>query len=95
MDLKTVVGRKVIADLKRVARANDCSPWCGYAVVNVLFENGKPVGPPPKPVVTGFASNDEQELHGAPVGVAHDKEGEIVFADHVGAAVWRVTKAGN
>jgi glucose/arabinose dehydrogenase len=72
MDLKTVIGRRVIADLKRLARANDRSPLCGYAVVYVLFENGRPVGPP-KPVVTGFASNDEKELHGAPVGVAQDK----------------------
>jgi glucose/arabinose dehydrogenase len=71
----------------------DRSPLSGYAVTYVAFENGKPVGAP-KPVVTGFATDDEKELHGAPVGLAQDRDGGLVIADDVGNAVWRVTKAG-
>ncbi|MFT4503311.1 PQQ-dependent sugar dehydrogenase [Caballeronia sp. 15711] len=69
------------------------SPLSGYAVTYVAFENGKPVGAP-KPVVTGFASDDEKELHGAPVGLAQDKGGALIIADDVGNTVWRVTKTG-
>jgi glucose/arabinose dehydrogenase len=71
----------------------DRSPLSGYAVVYVAFQNGKPVGAP-KPVVTGFASDDETELYGAPVGVAQDQDGALIIADDVGNTVWRVTKAG-
>jgi glucose/arabinose dehydrogenase len=72
----------------------DRSPLSGYAVAYVAFENGKPVGTP-KPVVTGFASDDEKELRGAPVGLAQDQDGALIIADDVGDAVWRVTKTGN
>ncbi|WP_345815886.1 sorbosone dehydrogenase family protein [Paraburkholderia sp. PREW-6R] len=71
----------------------DRSPLSGYAVVFVAFENGRPVGVP-KPVVTGFASDDQKELYGAPVGVTQDADGALVIADDVGNTVWRVTKAG-
>ncbi|CAB3795458.1 hypothetical protein LMG27177_03851 [Paraburkholderia fynbosensis] len=70
------------------------SPLSGYVVAYVAFENGKPVGAP-RPVVTGFASDDEKELHGAPVGLAQDRDGGVVIADDVGNVVWRVTKAGS
>ncbi|MEQ5844373.1 sorbosone dehydrogenase family protein (plasmid) [Paraburkholderia acidicola] len=72
----------------------DRSPLSGYAVAYVAFENGQPVGAP-KPVVTGFASDDEKELHGAPVGLAQDKDGALIIADDVGNTVWRVTKMGS
>jgi glucose/arabinose dehydrogenase len=71
----------------------DRSPLSGYAVAYVAFENGKPVGAP-QPVVTGFASGDEKELHGAPVGLAQDRDGALLIADDVGNTVWRVTKSG-
>ncbi|WP_213765411.1 PQQ-dependent sugar dehydrogenase [Caballeronia sp. dw_19] len=71
----------------------DRSPLSGYAVAYVAFENGKPVGTP-KPVVTGFASDDEKELRGAPVGLAQDQDGALIIADDVGNTVWRVTKTG-
>ncbi|WP_051180540.1 PQQ-dependent sugar dehydrogenase [Caballeronia insecticola] len=71
----------------------DRSPLSGYAVAFVAFENGKPVGTP-QPVVTGFVSADEKELHGAPVGLTQDKDGALVFADDAGNTVWRVTGAG-
>ncbi|MFL9876570.1 PQQ-dependent sugar dehydrogenase [Paraburkholderia megapolitana] len=71
----------------------DRSPLSGYAVAYVAFENGQPVGAP-TPVVTGFASDDEKELHGAPVGLAQDKDGALIIADDVGNTVWRVTKRG-
>ncbi|MEZ0605810.1 sorbosone dehydrogenase family protein [Paraburkholderia sp. IW21] len=71
----------------------DRSPLSGYAVAYVAFENGKPVGTP-KPIVTGFTSDDEKELRGAPVGLAQAQDGALIIADDVGNTVWRVTKTG-
>ncbi len=68
----------------------DRSPLNGYRVSYVAFENGKPTGKV-QPVVTGFVSDDEKELHGAPVGVAQDADGALLIADDVGNTVWRVT----
>jgi glucose/arabinose dehydrogenase len=68
----------------------DRSPLSGYAVVFVGFQQGKPVGQP-KVVVSGFHSDDEKNLYGAPVGLAQDKQGALLIADDVGDAVWRVT----
>ncbi|CAI0700249.1 sorbosone dehydrogenase family protein [Serratia ficaria] len=68
----------------------DRSPLSGYRVAYVAFEQGKPVGTP-KPVVTGFVSDDEKELRGAPVGLAIDKSGALLVADDVGNSVWRVS----
>lgn len=70
----------------------DRSPLSGYSVVHVAFVQGKPTGVP-EPVVTGFHSDDESELYGAPVGLAQDKDGALLIADDVGNAVWRVTAA--
>ena len=70
----------------------DRSPLSGYAVVFVAFQNGKPVGVP-QPVVTGFYSDDESKLYGAPVGVVTDKDGALLVADDVGNTVWRITAA--
>lgn len=58
----------------------------------VAFENGKPSGAP-KPVVTGFVSDDQKALYGAPVGLVQDKDGALVIADDAGNSVWRVTKS--
>ncbi|VXC97253.1 L-sorbosone dehydrogenase [Burkholderia sp. 8Y] len=71
----------------------DRSPLSGYAVTYVTFQAGQPVGAP-KPVVTGFVSDDEKQLRGAPVGLAQDKDGALIIADDAGNTVWRVTKAG-
>ncbi|SAL05171.1 glucose/sorbosone dehydrogenase-like protein [Caballeronia arationis] len=71
----------------------DRSPLSGYVVSYVAFENGKPVGAP-KDIVTGFASQDQKELYGAPVGVAQDRNGGLLIADDVGNMVWRVASAG-
>jgi glucose/arabinose dehydrogenase len=70
----------------------DRSPLSGYQVVHVNFAQGKPVGAP-EPVITGFHSDDEKQLYGAPVGLAQDKEGALLVADDVGNVVWRVTSA--
>jgi len=51
---------------------------------------GRPVGVP-EPIVTGFHSDDESQLFGAPVGLAQDRDGALLIADDVGDAVWRVT----
>jgi len=68
----------------------DRSPLSGYAVVHVAFDQGKPVGPP-ETLVSGFYSDDEKKLYGAPVGLAQDQEGALLIADDVGNVVWRVT----
>lgn len=68
----------------------DRSPLSGYRVAYVAFEQGKPVGTP-RQVVTGFVSDDEKELRGAPVGLAIDKSGALLVADDVGNSVWRVS----
>ena len=68
----------------------DRSPLSGYAVVFVRFQQGKPVGQP-QVVVSGFHSDDEKRLYGAPVGMAQDQQGALLIADDVGDAVWRVT----
>jgi glucose/arabinose dehydrogenase len=70
----------------------DRSPLSGYQVVFVAFKQGKPVGVP-QPVVTGFHSDDERQLYGAPVGLAQDRDGALLIADDVGNVVWRVTAA--
>ena len=68
----------------------DRSPLSGYEVVFVGFQEGKAVGKP-KVVVSGFHSDDEKSLYGAPVGLAQDKQGALLIADDVGDVVWRVT----
>ena len=68
------------------------SPLSGYRVVFVAFQQGKPVGKP-EPVVTGFYSDDQKTLYGAPVGLVQDNQGAVIFADDVGNSVWRLTPA--
>jgi glucose/arabinose dehydrogenase len=70
----------------------DRTPLSGYQIVFVPFQNGMPSGPA-QPVVTGFHSADEKQLYGAPVGMAQDAEGALLFADDVGNVIWRVTPA--
>jgi glucose/arabinose dehydrogenase len=70
----------------------DRSPLSGYQIVYVPFANGMPAGAA-QPVVTGFHSADEKQLYGAPVGMAQDAEGALLFADDVGNVIWRVTSA--
>ncbi|MEP6483501.1 MAG: sorbosone dehydrogenase family protein [Rudaea sp.] len=67
----------------------DRSPLSGYAVVFVPFKDGSPAGPP-ETVVSGFYSDDEKHLFGAPVGLAQDADGALLIADDVGNAVWRL-----
>ena len=52
--------------------------------------NGKPTGKP-EPIVTGFYSDDESKLYGAPVGITQDTNGALIIADDVGNTVWRVS----
>lgn len=68
----------------------DRSPLNGYDVVYIAFSNGKPIGKP-EPIVTGFYSDDESKLYGAPVGLTQDKEGGLIIADDVGNTIWRVS----
>lgn len=68
----------------------DRSPLSGYEVVFVPFKDGKPTGAP-ESVVTGFASGNEKNLKGAPVGLAEDANGALLIADDVGNKVWRVS----
>lgn len=66
------------------------SPLSGYRVAFVAFRQGQPTGLP-EAVVTGFHSDDEKHLYGAPVGLALDQHGALLIADDVGNSVWRVT----
>ncbi|MGB9097760.1 PQQ-dependent sugar dehydrogenase [Erwinia sp.] len=69
-------------------------PLNGYQVVWVAFKDGKPVGQP-KPVVTGFLTDDQKEVRGLPVGLTMDRQGGLLIADDAGNVVWRVTAAVN
>ncbi|MBV9889386.1 MAG: sorbosone dehydrogenase family protein [Rhizobacter sp.] len=68
----------------------DRSPLSGYRVSFVRFVDGRPTGKV-EPVVTGFYSQDESSLFGAPVGLAQGSDGALLIADDVGDAVWSVT----
>lgn len=67
-------------------------PLNGYQVVWVAFKDGKPTGQP-KPVVTGFLTDDQKEVRGLPVGLTMDRQGGLLIADDAGNVVWRVTAA--
>lgn len=67
-------------------------PLNGYQVVWVAFKDGKPVGQP-KPVVTGFLTDEQKEVRGLPVGLTMDRQGGLLIADDAGNVVWRVTAA--
>ncbi|MFW7267832.1 PQQ-dependent sugar dehydrogenase [Gluconacetobacter sp. Hr-1-5] len=67
-------------------------PKSGYRVIYVPFTDGHPDGTP-RDVLTGFLTQDEEHVHGRPVGLALDKSGALLVADDVGNAVWRVTGA--
>jgi glucose/arabinose dehydrogenase len=67
----------------------DRSPLNGYQVIFVSFVDGRPVGKP-IPVVTGFLGEDNETVHGRPVGLALDRSGALLVADDVGNTVWRV-----
>jgi glucose/arabinose dehydrogenase len=68
----------------------DRSPLGGYQLVFIPFAGGRPSGKP-RTVVSGFHSEDEKQLYGAPVGLAFDHGGALLFADDVGNSVWRVS----
>lgn len=66
-------------------------PRSGYKVIFVPFRGGMPDGPA-RDVLTGFL-NDSGEAQGRPVGVAIDRQGNLLTADDVGNVVWRVAPA--
>ena len=66
-------------------------PFSGYKVVFVPFTNGQPAGKPID-VLTGFVGRDDK-ARGRPVGVAMDRNGNLLVADDVGNTVWRVSAA--
>ncbi len=63
----------------------------GYKVVFVPFADGKPAGMP-EDVLTGFLS-PRGDAYGRPVGVALDRQGDLLVADDVGNVIWRVSPA--
>jgi glucose/arabinose dehydrogenase len=67
-------------------------PHSGYKVVFVPFASGQPSGELPQDVLTGFLS-DDGKAYGRPVGVAQDRNGDLLVADDVGNVVWRVSVA--
>jgi glucose/arabinose dehydrogenase len=65
------------------------APRSGYKVVFVPFRDGRPQGAPVD-VLTGFVDADGN-ARGRPVGVAIDRQGDLLVADDVGNVVWRVS----
>ncbi len=63
-------------------------PFSGYKVIFIPFRDGQPSGSPID-VLTGFV-NDSEKAQGRPVGVIIDGKGDLLVADDVGNAVWRV-----
>jgi glucose/arabinose dehydrogenase len=66
-------------------------PSAGYRVIFVPFANGAPTGMPVD-VLTGFL-DERERARGRPVGVAIDTRGNLLVADDVGNAIWRVAPA--
>ena len=69
------------------------STLSGYKLVFVPFADGRPAGPP-RDILAGFLSPDEQHAYGRPVGVVLAPGGGLLMADDVGDVVWRVVGAG-
>ena len=67
-------------------------PHSGYKLVFVPFNAGRPSGQTPQDVLTGFLSAEGHAL-GRPVGVVQDRNGDVLVADDVGNAIWRVSAA--
>jgi glucose/arabinose dehydrogenase len=67
------------------------TPFAGYKVTFVPFQNGKPSGQMTD-VLSGFL-NAEGKAQGRPVGVVLDKAGSLLVADDVGNTIWRVAPA--
>lgn len=65
------------------------SQLAGYKVVFVPFKNGKPVGKP-EDFLTGFIEN-EDKVHGRPVGIAVLGDGSLLVNDDAGNTIWRVS----
>ncbi|WP_416770200.1 PQQ-dependent sugar dehydrogenase [Pseudomonas sp. RHF3.3-3] len=66
-------------------------PHSGYKVIFIPFADGKPNGQPVD-VLSGFLDKEENAM-GRPVGVAIDRQGDLLVADDVGNKVWRVSPA--
>jgi glucose/arabinose dehydrogenase len=68
-------------------------PLSGYKVIFVPFSDGRPSGSPID-VLTGFLT-DSGKAKGRPVGVIIDGKGDLLVADDVGNAIWRVHAAAS
>jgi glucose/arabinose dehydrogenase len=66
------------------------NPRSGYRVIFVPFRGGRPAGAPID-VLSDFLTEDHEQAHGRPVGVAIDRSGALLVADDVGNVIWRVT----
>jgi len=64
-------------------------PRSGYKVIFVPFAQNAPEGAA-RDVLTGFL-NDSGQAQGRPVGVAIDRQGDLLVADDVGNVIWRVS----
>ncbi len=69
-------------------------PLSGYDVVFVAFDDhGNPLGMP-KPVLSGFQTGKDNEVHGRPVWLSWDKAGALLVSDDTAGIVWRVLAPG-
>ena len=67
--------------------------YSGYKVIYIPFAQGKPAGEPVD-VLSGFLDAKHRAM-GRPVGVAIDKQGNLLVADDVGNVIWRVSRAAH
>ncbi|UII19443.1 PQQ-dependent sugar dehydrogenase [Fulvivirga ligni] len=67
------------------------STLAGYKVIFVPFKNGKPAGNS-EDFLTGFVENlDKEKVHGRPVCVIQDHEGNLLVTDDTSGMIWRVS----
>lgn len=65
------------------------SQLSGYKVVFVPFQNGRPGKP--EDFLTGFATGDDKDVRGRPVGVTTLPDGSLLVADDAAGRIWRVS----
>jgi YD repeat-containing protein len=70
-------------------------PLSGYDVVFVPFDaNGNPKDVKPQPVLTGFQTSKDDEVHGRPTWLTWDKAGALLVSDDTAGIIWRVMAPG-
>ena len=64
----------------------------GYKIIRVIMKDGAPTGAY-EDFATGFVVNDS-EVWGRPVGVAVDKDGDLLVSEDANGTIWRIAYSG-